>query len=70
MLVDSSPTLPHAITTLDGFKSVNDEAAHLTQEETVKGDEPVGSVDNILVDKYDPLVKIKPNDGYESELEE
>jgi hypothetical protein len=48
---------PHDITTPDGFESVNDDASHFTHDETVKAEEPVGSDDNINVDKYDPLEK-------------
>jgi hypothetical protein len=44
VLVDD-PLDPHAITTSDGFASVNDDASHFTQEETVKADEPVGRLD-------------------------
>jgi hypothetical protein len=48
---------PHETITPEGFESLNDDASHLTQEETVKGEEPVGRDDVIGVDKYDPLVR-------------
>ena len=70
VLVDISPIFPHAITTLDGFTSLNEDASHFTQEDIVKGDEPVGNEDNNEVDKYDPLDKIIADEGYDDELVE
>ena len=69
-LVDSSPIFPHATTTLDGFRSLNEDASHFTQEDIVKGDESVGNVDNNEVDKYDPLDTIIADEGYDDELVE
>ena len=68
-LVDTSPIVPHAITTLEGFVSVKEEASHFTQEETVKGDEPVGRVDKSGVEIYDPLEIVRAVFGNEEELE-
>jgi len=45
--------------TLDGFDSLKDEASHLTQDETVKGDEPVGRAAKIGVARYDPLERVR-----------
>ena len=70
VLVDSSPIFPHATTTLDGFKSLTEDASHFTQEDIVKGDEPVGNVDNKEVDKYDPLDTVIADEGYDDELVE
>jgi hypothetical protein len=39
------PADPQAITTADGFASVNEDASHFTQEDTLKADEPVGRLD-------------------------
>ena len=66
-LDDSSPVDPHDTTTLDGFASLNEDASHFTQDETLNGKEPVGSVDNIDVDKYDPLEKTRAVLGNEDE---
>ena len=66
-LDDSSPVDPHDTTTLDGFASLNEDASHFTQDETLNGDEPVGSVDNIDVDKYDPLEKTRAVLGNDDE---
>ena len=41
----------------------------MTQEETVKGDEPVGRLDKSGVDKYDPLEIVRAVFGNEEELE-
>ena len=68
VLVDTSPDSPHDTITLDGFASVSDDASHLTHEETLNGDEPIGNDDNIEVDKYDPLDTIRAAFGYEIEL--
>jgi hypothetical protein len=68
-LVDD-PDDPQAITTSDGFVSVNDDALHFTQEETVNGDEPVGRLGKRGVDMYDPREKVRDTLGYEEELVE
>jgi hypothetical protein len=69
LLVGDSPTAPHATTTSDGFASVNEDASHFTQEETVKAEEPVGRVDNKEFDTYDPLATTRAALGKEVELE-
>ena len=66
-LDDSSPIDPHDTTTLDGFASLNEDASHFTQDETLKDDEPVGKDDNIDVDKYDPLEKTRAVLGNDDE---
>jgi hypothetical protein len=53
------PADPQDMTTPDGFASVNEDASHFTQEETVKGDEPVGRLDKSGLVTYDPLEIIK-----------
>ena len=58
---------PHDTTTLDGFASLNEDASHFTQDETLNGDEPVGKDDNIDVDKYDPLEKTRAVLGNDDE---
>ena len=66
-LDDSSPVDPQDTTTLDGFASLNEDASHFTQDETLNGDEPVGKDDNIDVDKYDPLEKTRAVLGNDDE---
>jgi hypothetical protein len=68
-LVDTSPIVPHASITLEGFVSVKEEASHFTQDETVKGDEPVGRLDNRGVERYDPLETTNAAVGKEVEFE-
>ena len=58
---------PHDTTTLDGFASLNEDASHFTQDETVKDDEPVGKDDNIDVDKDDPLERTRAVLGNDDE---
>jgi hypothetical protein len=70
-LDDTSPVDPQETTTLDGFASLNEDASHFTQDDTLNGEEPVGSVDSIDVDKYDPLEKTRAVLGneFDEELE-
>jgi hypothetical protein len=41
----NDPADPQDMTTSDGFASVNDDASHFTQEETLKAEDPVGRLD-------------------------
>jgi len=61
-LVDA-PASPHDTTTSDGLASVNEDASHFTQEETVKGEEPVGRLDKTGVDTYEPLATTRASFG-------
>jgi hypothetical protein len=70
-LVDSLLS-PQAIATLDGLVSVNKDASHFTQEETVKGDEPIGSEednDDIDLDRYDSRERVRIFVGNDVALE-
>ena len=62
------PADPQDITTSDGFASVNEDASHFTQEDTLKADEPVGRLDKRGVETYDPLATTRAALGYEVEL--
>jgi len=68
VLVETSPISPHETITPEGYESLNDDASHLTQEETVKGEEPVGRDDVIGVDKYDPREIVRIEVGKEVSL--
>jgi len=57
------PASPIDIITLEGFISEKKEGEHKTQEEIVKGEEPVGIDDTIGIDIYKPLEKIKATLG-------
>jgi hypothetical protein len=69
VLVDTSPIAPHANTTSDGFTSVNEDASHFTQEDTLKADEPVGRLDRRGVEMYDPLATTRAAFGNDDVLE-
>jgi hypothetical protein len=45
---------PHEIRAPDGFASVNDDASHWTQDETVNAEEPIGREGKRGADTYDP----------------
>jgi len=47
------------MTTPEGLASVNEDASHFTQEETVNEDEPVGRLDKTGVDTYEPLERVR-----------
>jgi hypothetical protein len=47
---------------------MNEDASHFTQEETVKGEEPVGRLEKAGVDTYEPLEKTKAELGYDEPL--
>jgi len=50
---------PHDTITLEGLASVNDDASHFTQEETLKAEDPVGRLDKRGVEIYEPLATIR-----------
>jgi len=62
------PADPQDNTTLVGFASVNDDASHFTQEETLKAEDPLGKLDKRGVEIYEPLAIIRAALGYEVEL--
>ena len=68
VLDNACPSDPQDITTLDGFASVNEDASHFTQEETLKAEEPVGRLDKRGEETYEPLATIRAAFGYEVEL--
>jgi hypothetical protein len=67
VLVDVPPD-PQDSTTPDGLASVNDDASHFTQEETLKAEEPVGRLDKRGEETYEPLATTRAALGYEVEL--
>ena len=67
VLVDV-PADPQDSTTSDGFASVNEDASHFTQEDTLKAEEPVGRLDKRGEETYEPLATIKAALGYDVEL--
>jgi len=67
-LVDT-PLAPQDTTTSDGFASVNEDASHFTQEETVNAEEPVGRLDKRGVETYEPLATTRAAFGKELALE-
>jgi len=67
-VLNDTSLAPQDITTFEGFTSVIDDASHFTQEETVKGEEPVGRLDKSGLVTYDPLETIKAVFGNEVEL--
>ena len=66
-LVDTSLE-PQDTSTPEGDESLSEDASHFTQEETVKGEEPVGRLDKAGVDTYEPLEKTKAELGYDEPL--
>ena len=58
VLVDD-PADPQDSTTPDGLVSVNEDASHFTQEETLKAEDPVGRLDKRGVEIYEPLATIR-----------
>ena len=68
VLVDNSKE-PQDMTTLDELASVKDDASHLTQDDTVNDEEPVGRPDMMGLDTYDPLDTTRPTLGKDVELE-
>ena len=67
VLVDD-PADPQDSTTPDGFASVNEDASHFTQEETLKAEDPLGRLDNKGEETYEPLAIIRAALGYDVEL--
>ena len=67
-LVDSTPISPQDSTTLDGDVSLNKEALHFTQEETVKDEEPLGRVEKSDVERYELFDKTSATYGNEDVL--
>ena len=67
VLVDD-PVDPQDSTTPDGFASVNEDASHFTQEETLKAEDPLGKLDKRGEETYEPLATIRAALGYEVEL--
>jgi hypothetical protein len=68
ILVDV-PADPQDITTPDGFASVNDDASHFTQEETLKAEDPLGRLDKRGEETYEPLATTRAAFGKELALE-
>jgi len=67
-LVDAPPA-PQDTTTSYGFASVNEDASHFTQDETVNAEEPVGKLDKRGLETYEPLATTRAAFGKEVELE-
>jgi hypothetical protein len=60
---------PHEMRAPDGVASVNDDASHFTQDETVNEEELVGRLDSKGADTYEPLETVRPSLGNKDMVE-